>query len=127
MLKDKHYILLSLLVLLLNACASDDLNDNSINEQKRQVPVYMNLTLSLAGSRPESTRTNTPATRVNPDIIHGTSPENKITSLTLFVVDIETGGNILWHTTRYVTVALNLTATDNIETEIKIKTTLIYE
>ena len=78
----------------------------------------MNLTLGFAGGQ-------SAATKANPDILDGEHPfENKITSLTLFVVDIDSNKDLIWTNVKYATVPLNSTDTEDVEAEVHIKTTI---
>ena len=126
----KRYIyILSCLfcILTLSACSSDDFvagSDIAIDEPRQEVDAHFQLQLDLSGTsngdkRTKVTRTASTLPGIDPD-------ENRITSITLFVVDANTSNEPIWGTAKHTVLPI-LSGTISGTTgslEMGIKTTL---
>ena len=104
------YLLGLLFILTLNTCSNDDFG-HPVVEDKLYEEVLAHFQLQLG----EST-----SLRSDPDFLNGTTAENKISSLTFFVIDLDGSNDLDWTRIKYayVSAPVNPTTTP-IEFSIK--------
>ena len=111
----KFYILpLSLFVIsAITACIKD--NPAEQEEQYiQEIPVELQLKFSISG-------TDGQTRNVVDGILPGQSDENRITSLTVFVIDLDQSDNLIWNSVKYSTLP-KTTAPNQINVNIKTRT-----
>ena len=113
-----HIFLLLFCILAITACVKEPIRQEDLYAE--QVNVKFQLALSLNGESGSQTRT---------DKLPGKDPEeNRITSLTMFIVDLDASSKLVWETAKYVVfpIASNIDLSDpqNNPWEANVKTTL---
>ena len=113
-----HIFLLLFSILAITACKKEPIKQDDLYAE--QVSVKFQLALSLNGESESQTKTET---------LPGKDPEeNRITSLTMFIVDLDASSELIWETAKYVVfpISPNIDFNDpqNNPWEANIKTTL---
>ena len=117
----KFYIssFIFLLVFATSACRKDHIGQDE--QYGREVNVKLQLALSMSGAEPANSSPRASEERATEDELDGTLFENKITSLTVFVIDYnETASELDWTKVNHVNIISPVSAS---VLDIEIKTT----